>query len=516
MILLQNLREDQLTSILSLTHSDTIIALVLFILLSSIYFASASGITGSNDGSHYALTRALADHASFEISPYLEYVEGLDYSFNADRYFTDRPPGAGMIAAVFYRAGKARPPLTAPMPTKHDVGSIYMAYALMVPALSGAAVVAVLYLLLRQSFARSPAASLAACLALGLGTILWKYSSVLFSYAPSALVVILALYLVLRSADARPERPPPLRALVVGLLLGFAPSIEYTNALFSLIVGLYIVAVFWKILRADWSSSTGRRSWLSTISAFALGALLPIVFLLIYNTANFGGPFELSSYHVDIERWPNAANMRTNFATPLLLGLKTLLLYHDYNQGLFALSPVALFGLIGLVPLFRFDWRKASLLLGIFIVHLCIFATNTSTANHTGGTFDSRYLTAFISLWFLGIAFWYDAVYEKRQGLSRLLWSIAFFGLLAVSFQNEILHIAYSLNYGLLPANFITQGAMPHNLSLVFGTVFRNLSNLPVLWLIEALGIGLVWLTGSAARQAWGQRGKWTTYTQSR
>jgi hypothetical protein len=40
-------------------HTDCLVAVVLFVGLSSLYFATVSGITSSNDGSHYALTRTM-------------------------------------------------------------------------------------------------------------------------------------------------------------------------------------------------------------------------------------------------------------------------------------------------------------------------------------------------------------------------------------------------------------------------------------------------------------------------
>ena len=54
--------------------------LTLFAAVATIYFATFSGITASNDGSHYALVRALVARRPFEISPYLAFTEDQDFA----------------------------------------------------------------------------------------------------------------------------------------------------------------------------------------------------------------------------------------------------------------------------------------------------------------------------------------------------------------------------------------------------------------------------------------------------
>ena len=85
-----------------LAGSDAKIALQLFLLTSSVYFATITGVTSSNDGSHYALVRTIVERGSFEISPYLSFTENQDYAFNGERRFSDRPPGTALLATPIY------------------------------------------------------------------------------------------------------------------------------------------------------------------------------------------------------------------------------------------------------------------------------------------------------------------------------------------------------------------------------------------------------------------------------
>src|SRR5512136_2093274 len=85
-----------------LSGSDAGIALLLFVLTSSVYFATITGVTSSNDGGHYALVRAIVERGSFEISPYLSFTENQDYAFNGDRRFSHNPPGTALLSAPLY------------------------------------------------------------------------------------------------------------------------------------------------------------------------------------------------------------------------------------------------------------------------------------------------------------------------------------------------------------------------------------------------------------------------------
>ena len=103
-----------------LTSSDVGVALMLFLLISSVYFATITGITSSNDGSHYALVRAIVERGSFEISSYLSLTENQDYAFNGDRRFSHNPPGTALLAAPLYALSTVSPLPVHRLPSKHD------------------------------------------------------------------------------------------------------------------------------------------------------------------------------------------------------------------------------------------------------------------------------------------------------------------------------------------------------------------------------------------------------------
>jgi hypothetical protein len=176
---------DDLGDATTLSRTDQLISIFLFVGLALLYYATVSGITSSNDGSHYALLRTMVENRAFTLSPFDPFAEGNDIAVTPDgRLFSDRPPGTALAAVPFYLSGPALIEPLAPLPSRHDADNPRLPYVLMLPVLAGAATAVVLYRLQRRLGIR-PAAALTAVLFFALGTIHWKYSTVLFSHALS-------------------------------------------------------------------------------------------------------------------------------------------------------------------------------------------------------------------------------------------------------------------------------------------------------------------------------------------
>lgn len=476
------------------TRDDWKALATLFALVASVYFATFVGVTSSNDGSHYALVRALADGRGFEISPYLEFTEFQDYALNGDRRYSDRPPGTALWTAPFYLAGRFLPePVLVPA-SKHDAGQPLLMGIAAATATAGAGAVGLFFLLLRDSFGLSAAAAVLASLALAFGTVLWKYGSVLYSHAVSALFVLLALYLIARAT--RTAATGFWTWFAVGITTGATVLVEYTNVVFAALLALFSAAHIVRNLRAS--------TRIKVAAATVLGAAVPAVLLMAYNTVNFGGPFELSTFNVDTTIWPQNENFNTDFATPLLVGLRAMLVWGGDNQGLGLMSPVALLALPGLVMFWRSARRDFILLMGLFAAMLLLFSKSTTFNPLTN---DGRYLTPFLGLWFVPLAFWLDRVcFRARRGAARLAWAALVFGLLFLSVRNVFWHIALSWNYDLDYAALQAYSVNSSNLKYALGTVFPNAANVWWLW----------WLYAGVSTLAWGLWNLRTRFVKSR
>ncbi|MBN1310466.1 MAG: hypothetical protein JXB30_03530 [Anaerolineae bacterium] len=478
---------DRIKSLQSwLVGSDTGIALLLFWLVSSVCFATITGVTSSNDGSHYALVRAIVERGSFEISPYLSFTENQDYAFDGERCFSDRPPGTALLAAPVYALSYVSPLPAHRLPSKHDPENPRLVYAVATAALAAGGVIALFFLTLRRHFELSATAAVLSSLALAFGTTMWKYGSVLYSHAQAALVIWLALYLLLELEKR--ETPAWPQMLALGLTLGFAPLIEYTNVLVTGVMVGYLALLPARRFFRTTTSPEKRCSWIVGLSALAIGAALPLGFLLIYNILNFGGPLQLSTFHVDTTLWPHNTSVITEFGTSPLVGIPAMLFYDGNNQGLFLLSPIALLGIVGLPAMFRYEKRRAILLMTLFTLLLIVMASN---ATYNPLTNDSRYITPFVGLWFVPVGFFIDRYYtgKSTENLPSIMLSLLLYGLLFLSMRNQLIHIAFSWNYDFSLESLRPMATPLDNITLLFGTVFRNAANLPLLWLFEGCGI---------------------------
>lgn len=463
-------------------RNDRIVSAMLFLCVSSLYFATTSGITSSNDGSHYALTRAIVEKRTFEIWGFDQYAEGNDIARVGDHLYSDRPPGTALVASLFYTAGDLLPTPSSSLPSRHDAENPRLLYVMLLPVGAGAATVMLLYLVLRELDV-SALGALTASSTLALGTTHWKYSSVLFSHAPSALTVMLATYGAVRLTRAAVTSR---RSLVgLGFVLGWAVLFEYSNAILVMVIVLYLLA---NARPFDSRQLAFRAGFLG------IGGAIPAGFLAFYNTVNFGGPFTTSyAYAVN---YPWAARFSTTFSFPLLKGLRAMLIWGEgdgwcnptcYNQGLFLLSPVLLLSFLGLATFWRRARREFFLVVGLFGMYLGLFSKH-----HTfhGFTADGRYLVPFVGLWCIPLGFCLDWLLGQSQKPARqAAANLLFYGLLFLSARNIFLHVGFSYNYHLDLSRLDSMIAKPENWSYLSDQVWPNTKNLPILWFLGLVGL---------------------------
>ena len=60
---------------------------ILGVLVFVVYIASSNGIVSSNDGSHMALVRAMAEDGTFSIDRHLDLAGRLDFAEHAGRAY---------------------------------------------------------------------------------------------------------------------------------------------------------------------------------------------------------------------------------------------------------------------------------------------------------------------------------------------------------------------------------------------------------------------------------------------
>src|SRR5262245_46496574 len=86
---------------------DLALGLALFALSAATSVLLSDGVVCCNDGSHYALVRALADDHTVIIDRQVAYTDYNDVSQKDGHYYSDRPPGTAFAALPFYLAARS-------------------------------------------------------------------------------------------------------------------------------------------------------------------------------------------------------------------------------------------------------------------------------------------------------------------------------------------------------------------------------------------------------------------------
>ena len=130
-------------------------------------------------------------------------------------------------------------------------------------------------------------------MALALGTMAFPFSTIFFGHQLAAALLFTAFFFIFRFRFTPVIRNSSL--FLIGLLLGFALITEYTIG----VLGLLLIGYYFYTLWARATASQGRLWRYTTIVLPALGGLIPLTILLIYNTLCFGSPFSLGYQHLE-------------------------------------------------------------------------------------------------------------------------------------------------------------------------------------------------------------------------
>ena len=177
--------------------------LLLIILLGSpyLFYSLNSGITITNDGSHFALFDSLVTTGS----PELQHVRQFAFNDSAKykgRYYSDRNPGLALATYSLYQGfrpleGWMKPlKLDPKMARRYSEGQKSRATIVMlVPSICGSLLILAIFTLARQ-LGTGFYASLLTALAIVFGTIAFRYATLFYSHIFSATLLTWGLILL--------------------------------------------------------------------------------------------------------------------------------------------------------------------------------------------------------------------------------------------------------------------------------------------------------------------------------
>ena len=312
---------------------------------------------GWNGDVQMALVRALVEDHTTQI----DRVQGDtgDKAFFKGHYYSGKPPGSSLLALPAYAAYfawlKAKYGVTlakTQTPKQREIG-LYLTtlIAVRIPSALAVTVFFVVTTLLCQDRMKA----LFATAALGLGSLAFPYSVVLFAHQLTGALLFFAFTLLLFERRRSDSRRPSWRkwpTALAGFVAGYAALTDLSAAPAVLILGAYLL----------WATREGRQLLL-----FFAGGLLPAVLLATYNWASFGNVFDVG-YHHNAD--PQAAReMGTGFMglTYPKFSVAAQIIGGMY-RGFLPLSPVLIFSVVGMYQMWRLRSLRPELAVSAVIV----------------------------------------------------------------------------------------------------------------------------------------------------
>jgi 4-amino-4-deoxy-L-arabinose transferase-like glycosyltransferase len=277
-------------------------------------------------------------------------------------------------------------------------------------ALAGTMTVLLVFLTARELGA-AMAPSLFVAASVGVGSMVWRYATVLFAHSVSAALVMAAVYLTARTFRRAGRRG----VAWLGVVAGLAVAVDYANAV--LMAGVVIALVVGR-------ARAGARAVARDLATIAATALIPIALLAAYQWKAFGSPLHTSYQYKELGRFAFSRDVFEAYSAPLT-NLWPLLFQPRW--GVVTWCPLLLLAPVGLWFVARRS-RPAALLLVLASLPLIVLIAKFLTPEG-GATHDARYVTPAVAPLIVSIAV---ALTDIASPLwRRVLWAVA--GLLGVA-----------------------------------------------------------------------------------
>jgi hypothetical protein len=324
-------------------------------------------LPSANEFSRWALTAAIVERGSLEISPEISLLGDriIDVATVNGRIHSDKAPGGSFLAVPAYALART---VVGP-PDANNLRATVTSMRILICTLP--LLILCLCLVRQASSAGIAPDRIAFCLgAMLFGTPLFAYGLLLFSHAMTAAALFGAWLLLFGSCRLRES----LRELAAGALVGLAAISEYPVAFPGAV--LVICAL--------------RRRGVAGGLRIAAGALAPLIALALYNRAAFGGVFALSlgfERAAEFRQLHSSSMFGMRFPSPWTAARLLL----DPGKGLLLFSPVLVLALVA-IPL---AWRRLErpAFWALTLAPLTLLLVYAGFSNWNGGwSVGARYL----------------------------------------------------------------------------------------------------------------------------
>ena len=312
----------------------------------------------------------------------------IDKAHDGEHYYSDKPPGLSLLAVPGIAATRAILSANGGSydPTDREtLHKLITVAAFSTVCLFSALAVALLYLFALRLGAGETAALFASA-TLAFATPFFAWSSTFFAHPLSGSLLLIAAAIVGWNERARREEAL-WRGVATGLVLGYLMVVDLTTAPAASLIGL------WALVRSE--------DRVREFAGLALGGIVGIAPLLIYNYLAFGNPLKLGYSQVVGFVGMKGGLFGLSMPDPWVAGE---LLFGRF-RGLLPLSPVLLLVPFGLWRMWQ-EPRLRGIAMVIAGTMLCFLLINASYYYWDGGgSTGPRHLVAMLPLAALALAF---------------------------------------------------------------------------------------------------------------
>ena len=326
-----------------------------------------SAISVPNERTRSYLTIAIVDHGTFAIDePLRRFGRVYDLANFAGHYYTDKAPGASLLAVPIYALARIAKPAAAFSIV--DVINLARTYLMLPIGLLGFIVLRSLLRALRVSESSNDVCSIG----FSLGSPMLHYSGAFYSHAIVAVFALLALWCLAwagvlpgtRGADVCSPGRRMLGVLAAGACAGVCGLAEYQAVVLAGLLGLPIL--FHR-----------RRSWLRDLALFGAGAVPFAAVLLAYNARAFGGAFALSYQHLVGDSLQELHGYGLAGATHPHWGALVGLLFSQHRGVVFS-APLPALGLLALLTGYRSLPRALWITFSVSVAYFVLIVASSS------------------------------------------------------------------------------------------------------------------------------------------
>lgn len=356
-----------------------------------------ASIKNANTGSRYATVESLVDYGTYAIDRSV-YRRTVDKVKIGDEFYSSKPPLLPTYAAGVYWVYKAI--------TGHTIadyeGEVVWLGSLTSGWLGHLVLLIYMYRIAKLLFVRQ-LAIIGTVIAAGFTYLGAAYATTLNNHSVAAAFAVVGFYHTLRALRPEGRRRDWVYA---GLALGFLPGIDLPSGAISAGFGVCLLVKDFRraLLLFAPAALPGLVLHLS-LTYIATGSIIPI-----YERRElyeYEGSYWLNEAGIDALREP-----KTTYAWNLLLG----------HHGLFSMTPVLLFSLVGLARALRQKGSERALALAVSLVTLVVLVFYLFRSHNYGGwCVGMRWLVPQMALLLVFFGVWLDRARLTRFKLALVL-----------------------------------------------------------------------------------------------